>query len=383
MKFAVTEVYQSALKLMLPLTLEHTFVTICSEAERLVNGYQGSMFLVQNGELQRVYSNVPTTEQFQPRVNGFTIEALKTQIPVIITRRVLKKFHPEIAKSDTRCIVFVPLVYEKKAFGVLTLRSRRTRDFGKGKLRILQLFGSLASLKLRNNLLFTQLNQALDARDLFISMASHELKTPLTTLAMYAELIDKTIEKQQPISRKWTAALTNATKRLANLVEGLLEITTIQTGKILSQPVMTSLNDLIDQAALDFHSVYSSRQLKIDRQFVSTAEVFVDPFRILQVLNNILNNAAKYSMKNTTVEMAVTVRDAQLIVTITDHGTGIKPEHLTHVFERYYRGEMLKEGLGIGLFVTKKIVDEHQGTITITSDLGKGTVVTISLPQPV
>lgn len=378
----IATIYDSAVRLMKPLSLDETYQVIIEEAQKLTNAEYCSIFLNKEGKLQRAYSTVPKKIQAEPRNNGNLEKVFRSGKTVILSSEEFKRAHPEYTGDKLKYMVLIPLSNEDETLGVLICQifGDTTRDTQ--QIEILQLFGSLASLKLRNNLLVEELESAITTRDLFMSMASHEFKTPLTTISAYAQLMHKNILKGVPIQDKWVSTLMFATQRLGNLVNELLHMNQMTLGKFhYAFTIIDVQSEILEQIQEDFSVAYPNHKLSIKNELPKKFLLEIDREKFLQVLINILNNAAKFSLEPEPILLSVKSRENSVVFTIQDKGKGIAQEEQKHLFDEFYKAkDNTLPGMGLGLFISKRIVEEHGGKIAISSQLKKGTKVTVTLP---
>lgn len=229
------------------------------------------------------------------------------------------------------------------------------------------------------------LHEAIHSRDEFLSIASHELKTPLTSLTLQTQMIIRAIDKGNLESYnahqmyELMKQTEKHTKRLNRLVDNMLDISRIQSGKL-------SLNkDTIDLCRILRHVIelHKEANLEVEIRFKSCSEAVGswDEFRIEQVFSNILSNAIMYGNKSP-IDIEIEAKNNGYIVSIRDHGPGIEPENLERIFLRYERAISVNEvsGLGLGLYICQKIVEAHEGKIWAESSPGKGSTFKVFLP---
>ncbi|AUN98936.1 hybrid sensor histidine kinase/response regulator [Bacteriovorax stolpii] len=231
-----------------------------------------------------------------------------------------------------------------------------------------------------------QLSQALKWRDDFLSIASHELKTPITSLRLQNQLAMRNYEKMDMkafTSEKLKKIFTNSGKqldKLTHLIDDLLDATKIRAGTLTVEPIKANFATLMTEV-LDRYSdqLAAMRSIKIDIQ--DPVMVYCDPFRAEQVVVNLLSNAFKYA-PGSNLEINLKQEGTSAILKIKDEGPGIPKEKLLSVFERFKRGSNSEHvsGLGLGLYIAKQIMDAHRGAIAIESNLGKGTMFIVSFP---
>lgn len=377
------EIYRASLKLLAPLTPEKIYAVIVEEAVKLVDGQYGSVFLKTKNGFNRVYTSYPSLYQVKARKQGFTYKAYKMNEPIVVSIKEMTKHHPEFEKTNASSDILVPLSYRKKGIGVLTLLSKKGKIFKKKDLQIVQLFGPLAMLAIQNAHLHDESKKSLEMRDLFISMASHELKTPLTSITAFSQLIERKITKSEPISNDWVYRLVNEVQRLTGLVNELLQIDQIKTGRLHYNWHKSSIKRLVDEAVINFNVTHPNHAIFFRNNIQSQADIVrVDKHKLLQVLTNLLNNAAKFSPKNSEISISLSKKDHSIYLVIKDQGVGIPQKDLPHIFDKYYKGQNGgHEGMGLGLYIAKEIITEHQGKISIFSERNQGTTVQIELPQ--
>ncbi len=383
MTVSLPAIYASFLRLSATLTENETYAIAIEEACKLVSAQYGTIFIAdEHKRLKRVYSTSPKEFQFEPRPKGYCYNCFVKKKPIVVPASKIRSAHPEFASADAKLVVMIPLSFEGEAFGVLTLDSLNEKRFSRRRLHIIQLFGSLVSIKIRNSALIARMKSALETRDLFISMASHELKTPLTTISAYAQLIEKKMENNEPVKSDWSKTMVLATNRMTRLINDLLQINQIRTGNLPYHFRICSLKKIIDTSVADFKVGHSQSQLILKGDIDETMEVFADAQRMNQVFSNLLNNSAKFSPADKPIFLEIGKKNNKIAISFTDQGQGISKEDRQRLFEEFFKVKAnTKEGLGLGLYISKQIVEKHKGTIQVKSKLGIGTTVTIFLPQ--
>lgn len=379
----LSALYQSAVKLLEPLSEEETYKIIIEEGQKLSRCSGGSLFLADGRrKLVRQYSNLPQEKQVNPRKDGFAYQAYKKKEIIVLTPKILKEIHPEKYRKVGTYVVMVPIAFGKVSMGVLILQSNKKVIFSKRRLQILQLFGSMATLKLRNNLYIRETQAALETRDLFISMASHELKTPLTTISAYSQLIEQKLATNGEIKMKWLDVLHSATARMSRLINELLHVNQIRTGKLKYYFQPTHISKVAQQAKTDLHSFAPEFNVIVDSHLQKKDDDLVsgDFDKLVQVGNNLMNNAAKFSPIDKPIILEITREKNKVIFSVTNYGPLIPQKDLPYVFNEFYKvGDHTKEGLGLGLFISKKIVEAHRGKISVSSTAKEGTTFKVSI----
>ena len=218
----------------------------------------------------------------------------------------------------------------------------------------------------------------------FVSSVSHELRTPVTTIKLYAYLMRQRPEKREV----YLDALAQEADHLAGLVEGILQISRIDAGRLEIKPRPTSLNELTEGAIMRHQALAQERGLTLEHRLAKPGPVvLVDPGQMMQALNNLVENAIYYTPEGGKVVVSTGKEEAEgrtwATATVADTGMGIPGEELPRIFERFFRGEeprlMQISGTGLGLAIVQEIVKLHGGQVTVESQVGKGSVFTVRL----
>ena len=224
--------------------------------------------------------------------------------------------------------------------------------------------------------------EAENKKDEFISIASHELKTPLTSIKGYLQLLDRNIESSSVETIKNQLRKVQAqVEKLNDLISELLDISRIEGGELRFNKKEISIDVLLSNVIETIHE--TNPDIAITLNSKATKKIFADEMRIEQVVVNFLTNSIKYSPKNKEIHINVRFCDDQLYVGVKDFGIGIPQEHLGKVFEKFYRVEdtsLQFQGLGIGLYICKQIIERHGGKIGVESIAGQGSEFYFYLP---
>ena len=219
----------------------------------------------------------------------------------------------------------------------------------------------------------------------FVANVSHELKTPLTSIAGYAETIVAEAEPGSAARRFAETILTNA-RRMHQLVEDLLDLSRIESGGWRPAPRLVELGAAVRDAWTPFAETGAGRGVGFESRVPATARATVDPEALRQVLTNLYDNALRHTPRGGSISVAATPGPAGVTVAVTDTGSGIAPEHLPRIFERFYRADPARSrdqgGTGLGLAIVKHLIEAHGGGVEASSTPGKGTTVRFVLPTP-
>jgi PAS domain S-box-containing protein len=284
-------------------------------------------------------------------------------------------------------MIVVPLLGRGRNQGALSLGLAESgRRYTQADLTVAEELARRVALAIDNVRLYREAREAIRVRDQFLSIASHELKTPLTSLMGYAELIQRRAEREGSLSerdRRAVAVIVDQSERLNRLIGSLLDLSRIETGQLSIERLPIDLDTMARrlveevQPSLDHHLLRFSGAP--EPQIVEG-----DELRLEQVVQNLIQNAVKYSPEGGTIDLQVQRCGDAACVSVTDQGIGIPPEALPRLFQRFYRAPNVNpqhiSGLGVGLYVVKEIVTLHGGTIGVASREGAGSTFTIRLP---
>jgi signal transduction histidine kinase len=284
----------------------------------------------------------------------------------------------------------VPLTNRAGVMGALTwLASPARSPFGPSDLDLAEHIARRCALAIDNSRLYREARAAVSLRDEFLSVAAHELKTPMTSLRGYAQLLSREFERGEvrnpDRARRAASTIQVQSDKLARLVGQLLDVSRLQSGKLAIERKPSDLSELLREV------VESARtQLKdhtLTAQLPSELWVSIDPLRIEQVVTNLIDNAIKYSPDGGQIELTLGCdpRSDMAYLSVRDHGVGVPPEHRAHIFDRFYQahaGGALTSmaGMGLGLYISRQIVELHGGSIDADFPDDGGTRFSVKLP---
>jgi signal transduction histidine kinase len=227
----------------------------------------------------------------------------------------------------------------------------------------------------------TELVDALSAKDAFVSNVSHEFRTPLTSILGYLDLALDDEDELPAYVRSYLATARRNAERLLTLVSDLL---VTASGSMSVHPHPTDLSGLVESSISSAQAHASRAGLALVNEVSDPLWAYADPVRVSQVLDNLLSNAIKYSPDGGTVTVRARDRDDWVELAVQDTGMGMTAEDASQVFSRFFRTSGAREssipGAGLGLSITKAIIESHGGTISCESALGIGTTFTVRLP---
>lgn len=285
-----------------------------------------------------------------------------------------------------RSMITVPLTYRGRRLGALTLffadsgRHHTERD-----LALAQELARRAAAAVENARLFKEAQQAIRARDEFLSVAAHELKTPITTVRGSAQLLVRQLDRRGELDpvrvRRGFERIDQQSGKLALLISQLLDVSRIEGGQLQLERQPTDLVRLVDEVAAAVQARTTDHTVTVYAPVKISA--VVDPIRLEQVLTNLLDNAMKYGPRRGPIDVEVSRSAASTVrIAVTDRGPGIPPEHRERIFDRFHQVHVASHlsGMGLGLYVSREIVNLHGGQIRVEDSPGGGTRFVVTLP---
>jgi signal transduction histidine kinase len=283
----------------------------------------------------------------------------------------------------------VPLVTRSGVAGAFTWVGAADRSpFVAHDLDLAEHIARRCALAIDNSRLYREARAAVTIRDEFLSVAAHELKTPMTSLRGYAQLLAREFEKGEVANaeraRRAAVTIQVQSDKLARLVSQLLDVSRIQSGKLAIERKPADLSQLVRDAVQAVRSQLKEHTLVA--RLPTELWVSIDPLRIEQVITNLIDNAIKYSPEGGQIDVALTCADEHTVqFSVRDRGVGVPAEHRAHIFDRFYQahaGGALTSmaGMGLGLYISRQIVELHGGTIRAEFPDDGGTRLIVTLP---
>ncbi|MBA2449971.1 MAG: PAS domain S-box protein [Chloroflexi bacterium] len=291
---------------------------------------------------------------------------------------------------DPKSSMAVPLHARGRILGVLTFTTTEPqRRYGPADLALAEDLARRAALAVDNARLYREARDAVRVRDEFLQVAAHELKTPVTSLRGFAQLTMRQLDRDEDLDRERVRhalqRVDQQSTRLSRLVSQLLDVTWLEDGRLALERSPTDVAGLV-------RGVIAAAQARTSRHTIvvhapTEVSALVDPLRLEQVVTNLLDNAIKFSPNGGPIDVEVTTDTEGLPIetvrlTVTDAGIGIKPEQRERIFERFSRprADDRTAGMGLGLYLSRQVVDLHGGQIRAESPAGGGARLVVDLP---
>jgi signal transduction histidine kinase len=291
-----------------------------------------------------------------------------------------------------RAYLAVPLLRDGEWVGLLWLSTDEPRPWEGREVALLETVAERTWMAVEKLRLYAAEQRArslaeaaVRARDQFLQVASHELKTPLTTLMGNAQLIERRANREGTLSdrdRRSLRAIVDQAVRLDKMITALLDVTRFDRAQVSIERAPLDLAALVRRVADDVRPALVRHTLDVSGD--APLQISGDAMRLEQVFHNLIGNAIKYSPAGGAVAVRLDAQNGQASVSVIDEGIGIPTSALPHLFERFFRVDSDAtrhiEGSGLGLYVVKEIIALHGGDVSVASEVGKGSVFTVRLP---
>ena len=244
--------------------------------------------------------------------------------------------------------------------------------------------GEMAQLAAAFNQMSEQVHNLDEARNQFVSNASHELKTPLATIKILVESMIYQDDMDSGLRKEFLTDINKEIDRLSSVVGDLLTLVHIDSHKLRLRREMMVFSDTVRETVGRLKPLAGKRKREIVTKIADGCEMFADPGKLAQVCYNIIENAIKYTPDGGTITVSLQKVGRDAVLEITDTGVGIPEEDVPHVFDRFYRVDKARSrdtgGTGLGLSIVQQIVRLHAGSVTVQSKRGEGTTFIVQLP---
>ncbi|AFZ17328.1 ATP-binding protein [Allocoleopsis franciscana] len=323
--------------------------------------------IVRNGQMLGVLRMSITLDQFQRQFRSVIFTILGTLVFTVLLCAVISE---RLARNMARPI---------KAMSSFALQIGQGHLDGNLSIHQDDEIGQLAT---ELNRMSQRLASLEKERRAFLANVSHELRTPVSNVLVTVEALANGAIEEPELRDRFLHTAQDEISRLSRLIQDLLDLGRLEAGVTLLEEQPLRLQDLIDRAVRAVESRMRSQSVGIDVE-IPSVQLYGDPERLLQAFLNILDNAIKHSIPNSTVFIVGKIESGQIGVQIRDQGPGISQSDLPHIFEQFYTVDRSRQGsgTGLGLAIARRIVEAHGGSIVASSKgEGKGAIFTIHLP---
>jgi signal transduction histidine kinase/DNA-binding NarL/FixJ family response regulator len=287
-----------------------------------------------------------------------------------------------LAELAPRSAMFVPLIVRAQVMGAVTLVSSESgRRFAPHDLWLASELARRAALAIENARLYQHARAATRAREEVLAVVAHDLRNPLSAVAMISSLLlEECLTPEQ--AREQLLAMLRSTEEMDRLIEDLLDVARIDSGTLAVDPSPTALGSLIPDVLQQVELAARKKDVRIEVDLEPDLPAArADAARVVQVLSNLLSNAVRHSPPARSVTVRAARLGRELLLSVTDEGDGIAPEHMVHLFDRFWQAHpRSRAGAGLGLSIARGIVEAHGGRIWASSAPGQGAIFFFTLP---
>ncbi|MQB01111.1 MAG: GAF domain-containing protein [Actinobacteria bacterium] len=293
----------------------------------------------------------------------------------------------ELIRMGATAILSTPLEWGDELLGVVTFHAQLPRKWTQADIALIEAAAREVAIAIDHARRYRQAVQTAEKlreldqmRSDFVSMVSHELRSPMTVVAGIADILENRADRLAPEqSKELILTLGREARRLRRLVSEVLDLEAIDQGRMELHRSTVDLVGLVREAVADAVEPHRTKvETKLEGAIIS-----VDPDRVKQVLLNLISNAAKFSEPDRPIRVTIDTQDDGFQLSVIDEGQGIADDHLGRLFQRFTRLDVEKRvaGSGLGLYLSKRIVEQHGGRIWVDSELGAGSTFTFTLPR--
>jgi signal transduction histidine kinase len=388
------------------LDLHEVLSTIVTHAVQLSRMEGGSIFeFVDDAEEFEIRTAFGTSEALLAALRATRIglhdtlvgRAALTRTPVAVADigEVPPDAHlTQLARAGWRSMLAVPLMREDRILGALVVRRRTPGAFPQATVELVETFASQSALAIQNARLFQEL--ALKTQELevasghkseFLASMSHELRTPLNAVIGFSDvLLDRLYGDLNAKQEEYLEDIRGSGRHLLDLINDILDLSKVEAGKMQLELARTSLREALEDAVAMVSERASRQGLSLGLAVEGGVDVVVaDPLRIKQVILNLLTNAVKFTPSGGSIEASAARVADEIHVAVKDSGIGIAESDYARIFEGFQQGRRdvaaSTEGTGLGLALSKRIVELHGGRLWVESRTGHGSTFTFSLPD--
>jgi len=280
---------------------------------------------------------------------------------------------------DLRSAMYVPLLQNGSAIGVMMFASR-SQHYSPDDIPSVEALARRAVLSIENALLYEEARQATRGRDEVLAVVSHDMRNPLHTILLGTGAALEILPSESPV-RKTLESVRRAALRGERLIRDLLDVTRLESNRMQLERAPVAANDLLNEAADGVAATAREQGVTLTVAAKGGALVSVDRYRALQVIDNLLSNALKFTGRGGHVNIGAEIVDGDARFWVADDGPGIPHEQQPFMFRRFWQSRRAdRRGIGLGLTIAKGIIDAHGGRIWLESEPGKGTTFWFTLP---
>lgn len=371
---------------------------IFEEIKKLINFDESYIYFLNPENIQLKYSDINSSAQIAENIQinaNLKNELFSTKNAVVAADNKLIK----LLNLKNESFLIIKLIIKNSVYGLVILSKSEPNFYSEEDLQISSAIGSIIAYKIKDlelaDVFKTQIKALADnvissknadkIKTEFLANISHELRTPLNAIIGFSEILangfyGKLNEKQT----EFVDDIYISGIHLLGMINELLDISKIEAGAMNFNPASFFTNIAVDEVTNIISPLALKKQIKINKIIEDDYEIFADYQKIKQILYNLISNAIKFSPNNDSIEIKIYKNLQFLVIEVTDNGVGIAPENHKIIFDKFTQLEnsltKKESSTGLGLTITKKLVQMHNGTITVKSELNQGATFIVKLP---
>lgn len=382
--------------------IESLTVKVVERAYELLPVEKIGLFLLDKNDRLKLSSH-KNFDLLKGRSLKFQREKLKTDLPLPVALPGKVENGVQIEIADVKVFerwginLVLPIKSaEKVIHGFLVLGSKKSgSQFTIEDVDLLKAFVrhtavSIDRIKLQEELILKRveaekLEELNKLKSYFVSSVSHDMKTPLTSIKMFAEMLQSSKEVNSEKAKEYLQMIEGESSRLTRLIDNVLDFSNIERGVKQYNFENISLNDIVKQTLKMMQYQLKLNKFNVKLNLAENENlIYADRVAIEEALVNLISNSIKYSKEKKLIEVKTHVKDNFMVLSVKDEGIGISPENLENIFHSFYRIDSKESqrtgGVGLGLSIVKHIMDAHNGKIEVQSEVGKGSKFSLSFP---
>ncbi len=375
--------------------LEPVFDTVLRQAVRLCNADAGQVWVLDEDVYRLVFAT-GGTQVYRDYLAGVPIARGPGTLVgrVGLERRAVQirdvradpdyEMHRARELGGFRTIIGVPMLADDKVIGVITLWREQIEEFGERTLDLVTTFAAQGAIAIQNAQLFSELEVAGRHKSEFLASMSHELRTPLNAVIGFSDvLLERMFGELNERQEEYVRDIRDSGRHLLELINEILDLSKVEAGRMELEPAAVSLPGLLEYALAMVRERAARHGIALTLEVApEIGVIWADELKLKQVVLNLLSNAVKFTPDGGSVGMRAEIDGAEAQVIVRDSGIGIDAADHERIFEAFQRGgrEARSEGTGLGLTLSKRIVELHGGRIWMTSRLGAGSTFGFAIP---